>query len=45
MGAFQTAQEEEEQSYIDDKAPSDLIFTEEEEKFKLDFLREALKDI
>jgi hypothetical protein len=45
LGAFQTAQEEEEQSYIDDKAPSDLIFTEEEEKFKLDFLREALKDI
>lgn len=44
LGAFQTAQEEE-QSYIDDKAASDLIFTEEEEKFKLDFLREALKDI
>eukprot|EP00833_Pecoramyces_ruminatium_P017693 jgi/Orpsp1_1/1191725/evm.model.d7180000088076.1 len=44
LGAFQTAQEEEE-SYIDEKAPSDLIFTEEEEKFKLDFLREALKDI
>jgi hypothetical protein len=44
LGAFQTSQEEEE-SYIDEKAPSDLIFTEEEEKFKLDFLREALKDI
>jgi len=43
LGAFQTAQEEE--SYLDEKAPSDIIFTEEEEKFKLDFLREALKDI
>jgi len=44
LGAFQTAQEEQAE-YLEEKPPSDLIFTEEEEKFKLDFLREALKDI
>lgn len=46
LGAFQSAQDEE--SYIDDPnntKESDLIFTEEDEKFKLDFLREAFKDL